>query len=132
MLSDYLGVPEMGADGKFYYILNNNGGKVYVSTDIISQNDFRNIVINTDGTINIVSGVHGDLLGNTEPHSRFYSDDMREFGDMPNARIHNLPDLEFGDLYDLINTSDTTIMAWCYSERDAVIRMGLKLRDKPK
>ncbi len=64
VLSDYLGKPVNKENGKFYSIMNELGGQVFVSTENIVQSDIAEIVSMTEGNINIISGRHGDWMDN--------------------------------------------------------------------
>ena len=122
-LSDYLGVPENNSSGRFYSVKNSAGGEVHVSSDEIIQKDFEDIVHFADGNVNIFTGVHGDLEGNVIPHAKFYEDDLDTFGHLPNVKVHNMDGINPKEMYQLINSNDTSIMAWCHSELNPMARM---------
>lgn len=125
-LSDYLGVSEANSHGSFYSIKNRNGGEVYVSSDEIGALDFADIVSEANGkaNVNIISGVHGDKNGNISVDLSLYLDDVRDF---ETANVYNYAELDAKQICDIINSSDLTICAWCYSEYNSVVRMALSM-----
>ena len=131
ILSDRLGVEVENVSGLFYSMKNKQGGEVYVSTDMISSNDFANIVGNANGItkVNIISGIHGDDLGRVAEDISLYFDDIRDFQN-PNVNVYNYMEMDFDELSDVINSTDLTICAWCYSECNPVVRMALQLGRK--
>jgi len=125
MLSDYLGVPEENADGFFYSIKNSQGGNVYVSVDEITPEHFADIVSESEGKVNILSGVHGDEMGNIMSDRELYFYDITHFeGEKINVLDFSTMDID--DISKVVNSSDTTICAWCFSERNPAIRLVLQ------
>lgn len=122
LLSDYLGKPVNVQNGRFYSIMNESGGQVFVSTENIVQSDIAKIVSVTDGNINIISGRHGDWLDNIRLEPEFYMQDMKRFGDMDNVNVFNYSDINSNQIENLINSSDTTILGWCFSEYSSFMR----------
>ena len=92
LLSDFLGKPVNTQKGKFYSVMNESGGHVFVSTD--------NIVL--------------------EP--KFYEQDVKWFGNMKNVKVFNYGDMNPSQINNLINSGDTTILGWCYSEYSSFMR----------
>ena len=126
VLSDYLGVMEENFNGHFYSIKNKIGGNVFVSVDEISSLDFKDIVKNTKGKINILSGVHGDDAGNIVKELEFFYEDQREFASEV-VKVFNYNDMDYKEIASVINSPDTTIAAWCFSEKNPAIRLALML-----
>ncbi|SCP99925.1 hypothetical protein [Anaerobium acetethylicum] len=124
-LSDYLGVPEYSNNGKFYSVENANGGKVYVSNDPIDQSHFEDIPYFEDGNVNILSGVHGDEFGNLhfdDDAIEFFNQDVNRFKNMSNVNVYDMSKMEGASIYEMINSGDTTILGWCWSENYSLAR----------
>lgn len=102
--------------------MNESGGQVFVSTENIVQSDIAKIVSVTDGNINIISGRYGDWLDNIRLEPEFYLQDMKRFGDMDNVNVFNYSDINSDQIEKLINSSDTTILGWCFSEYSSFMR----------
>ena len=115
-LYKYLGKEAQNDTGKFYSIVNENGGRLYVSTEPINQGDFKDIVLNTKGKVNIVSGRHGDMDDTLQLEPAFYQEDIESFGEMDNVDVFNYSELPMDDIISMVNSEATTILAWCYSE----------------
>ena len=126
VLSDYLGVPESNSNGLFYSIKNQNGGDVYVSRDVISASNFEDIVADANGKakVNIISGIHGDDMGGVKKDIKLYLFDAKFF---ESANVFNYAELNAKQLCDIINSPDITICAWCFSEKNPIVRMALTL-----
>lgn len=95
---------------------------MFVSTENIVQSDIAKIVSVTDGNINIISGRYGDWLDNIRLEPEFYLQDMKRFGDMDNVNVFNYSDINSDQIEKLINSSDTTILGWCFSEYSSFMR----------
>ena len=106
--------------------MNESGGQVYVSSKNIVQSDIAKIVSMTDGNINIISGRHGDWLDNIRLEPEFYVQDVKRFGDMNNVTVFNYSDMNTDQIKALINSSDTTILGWCFSEYSTFMREVFK------
>lgn len=126
LLSDYLGKPVNKENGKFYSIMNDAGGQVFVSTENIVQSDIAEIVSMTKGNINIISGRHGDWMDNIRLEPKFYFNDVERFGNMENIKVFNFSEINSGQIRELINSADTTILGWCYSEYSSFMRKSFK------
>ncbi|MBR4965049.1 MAG: hypothetical protein IKY53_00985, partial [Lachnospiraceae bacterium] len=122
LLSDFLGKPVNTQKGKFYSVMNESGGQVFVSTDNIVQSDISSIVSTVDGKINIISGRHGDWMDNIVLEPKFYKQDVKRFGNMKNVKVFNYGDMNPSQINNLINSGDTTILGWCYSEYSSFMR----------
>uniref|UniRef100_UPI0040575B53 RHS repeat domain-containing protein n=1 Tax=Acetatifactor sp. TaxID=1872090 RepID=UPI0040575B53 len=127
VLSDHLGVPEGNSNGLFYSIKNKNGGEVYVSRDSICADDFAGIVSDANGKakINIISGVHGNKLGEISVDKELFKFDKNNF---ESANVFNYADLDAKQLCDIINSPDITICGWCFSEYNPLVRMALSMK----
>ena len=122
LLSEYLGKTVNNENGKFYSIMNEAGGQVFVSTENIVQSDIAKIVSATEGKINIISGRHGDWMDNIRLEPDFYAKDVARFGNMKNVNVFNFSNTNLRQIQDLINSKDTTILGWCYSEYSSFMR----------
>ena len=131
ILSDYLRIDEENIFGSFYSVKNKQGGDVYVSVGEISANDFAELVEDANGRtrVNIISGIHGDEFGNVYVEEQFYFDDVRDFQN-PNVSVFNYAGMNFEEISNVVNSTDLTICAWCFSERNPVIRMALQVGKK--
>lgn len=108
---------------RFYYYKNAAGGTSFTSTGIITQADFRQIVIdalNRGETVNILTGAHGDFLGRLSREPYFWSEDLGEFI----QRGANIIDVSgaitnpgmYSQILSILNGLGTNIAAWCYSD----------------
>lgn len=121
------GVPHGMGTRQFYSVDNAAGGKVYVSTDPISQNDFSAIVNNSTKNVNILSGTHGDIDGLFYPESGFYVEDYMKWATNPNVNVFDVTKLSKEELNLILNSNSTNICAWCYSERSKAVLSALNL-----
>lgn len=112
---------------EFYSVTNQNGGRIYVSTDPISQYDFANIVDGSNGTVNILTGTHGSLDGGLCRELKFFYEDAARWGGNPNVRLFDVTQLSPNMLSGLLNSNATNVCAWCYSERSIAILQALSL-----
>lgn len=103
------------------------GGTIHVSTDKITQSTFSGIVDNTKGKINILSGVHGTIDGTLLSDKSFYQADMAKWKNFSNIKIIDMNTINSNTLSKILNSSDTTICAWCYSERSIDVLKALNL-----
>lgn len=115
----------------FYSIPNNNGARIHVSIDEITQQDFKpivNDVINntSNNKLVILSGTHGDELGKLNSERLFFNQDRRKFGYKPNVKVVDITKIKSEELSDIINGGDDVLCAWCYSERSKAILKALK------
>lgn len=120
---------------KFYSVTNSNGGKIHVSVNTIKvdtwddYSEITNIIVNADGKVNILSGTHGGIDGFFgDIDKSFYLNDIKRWGDLPNVKVINVRELTPEALKNIVNSSDTTICAWCFSERsfDILHALGVK------
>ncbi|MBE5871734.1 MAG: hypothetical protein E7294_10810 [Lachnospiraceae bacterium] len=115
-ISETYNIPVSQECGKFYSMKNANGGNVFVSTEEIGQSDIAEVISTTEGNINLVTGTHGTPYGMGRLEPGFYAKDLERFGSMSNMKIINYAELNDSQLQNLINTKDSTILGWCYSE----------------
>ena len=125
-LTDYLGIEIEDIDGAFYSLRNKSGGKVYVSMTEINSYDFDQIVKRTGGKINILSGVHGDTYGNIEKSLALYNIDVEDYASEV-VKVFDFSEMDYKEISRILNSKDTTICAWCYSDKNPAIRLALML-----
>ena len=131
-LSDYYpgsdsGIQHGMGTREFYSIDNGSGGRIYVSTDPISQPDFASIVDNATGKVNILTGTHGDIDGLFLPEYSFYQEDLARWASFPNVSVLDVTTLSKIDLSNILNSNSINICAWCFSERSKAILSALNL-----
>lgn len=104
--------------GVFSSETNAAGGEVWTSVGDISQNDFASLVNSGlyKGDVNIISGVHGTVDGDTLVDASLYEADVKRFGDVPGVNIHNFPEMTPGQINGLLNRPGTTIGGFCNSD----------------
>lgn len=112
---------------EFYAIDNASGGKVYVSTDPIAQQDFASIVDNTQKNVNILTGTHGNIDGGLSYHYEFYTEDYTRWATNPNVNVFDISKLSKGELSLILNSPSINVCAWCYSERSRAVLQALNL-----
>lgn len=125
-MSDYLGKSVNKEIGKFYSMKNKMGGEVFVSTQGIVQSDISKVVSQTKGKINIISGRHGDYWDNVILEPQFYLEDIEKFGGMPNVNVFDFSNISSKEIESLINSEDTTILGWCFSECFTLMKEAFK------
>jgi RHS repeat-associated protein len=111
---------EEGSKPPFYTFPNNAGGNISVSTMPIDQSHFGNIVDNAKGPVNVLTGTHGDELGNfggryAEPV--FFNEDFARWGQNPNVKVLDVTKMSPEEIQRMVNSPDNTVCAWCYSEK---------------
>ena len=77
--------------------------------------------------INILSGVHGTIDGTLLSDKSFYQADMAKWKNFSNIKIIDMNTINSNTLSKILNSSDTTICAWCYSERSIDVLKALNL-----
>lgn len=115
--------------GIFYSVKNQSGGKVYVSVNPSQADgmDIVNLVDQMDGHVNILSGTHGDQLGQLAREHSFYQLDYQHFSTYPNVDVYDIFSLSPSQIKMIVNSPGSTVCAWCYSERSKVILSALGL-----
>jgi len=105
--------------GIFSSTPNAAGGAVVTSTGLVGRPDFITYVnsgmYSGNGTVNIISGVHGAPNGSTENDQSMYESDVVKFEGLPGVTVYNFPDLTPNALNLLLNGPGTTIGAFCNS-----------------
>jgi len=114
---DYDIISDSYLGSKFYSTPSPNGGSVHVSTGPITQGDFARIADNYHGTVDILTGTHGDAEGNLYPHRAFYDEDLERWGGKQNINVHDVTTMDKVQVRHVMDNKDTTICAWCYSEK---------------
>jgi hypothetical protein len=115
----------------FYEVRTGNNNKIYVSTGNIKQSHFADIVNQTEGNVSIISGMHGnpegDLLSefNGISGNLLIEEDIKAWGKSNNIKIYDVNELSSDKLNSIIQTSDTTICGWCFSERSKLLLEAL-------
>jgi uncharacterized protein RhaS with RHS repeats len=109
------GISSLG--GIFSSQTNAAGGVVVTSTGSINQNDVAPYVNSGmyTGSVNIITGVHGQSNGTTTPDISLYNADVVRFGSLPGVTIYNYPTMTGDEINSLLNGSGTTIGAFCNS-----------------
>jgi hypothetical protein len=107
----------------FYSVPNNAGGRVYVSTEPINQNDFAGLVNtkNARGPVNILTGTHGNLDGGLSAETSFFAEDAAKWGNTRNVNVFDITKMNQTEISNVINSPARTICAWCYSERSTTV-----------
>jgi hypothetical protein len=144
-ISDYLLGEEFTVPGdeRMYGMNNKNGGVIVVSFMCIEDGCFTNTVQHYNSQnrkINIISGTHGTPDGKTAFGSnwllRFMHRGLREIkhynqdkdlaSKYNNVEVYDIIELSTKRLRNMINGSDVTICAWCYSERSRDVIKAIK------
>lgn len=128
--SQYFPPIRVGRSGRsplFYSIPNRSGGRVWVSTDEITQLDFQHLISGTGGRIKVIilTGTHGSATGGMGGkgaaaflnESTFLADDLARFGGLPGVSVIDVTTLSSSAFRSIINSESRVICAWCYSER---------------
>lgn len=97
-----------------------------MSNQYIVQSDMDEILSNTDGNINIISGRHGDWQDSLVLEPEFYFADVKKYGGLENVNVFNFSELSVEEIQSLINSGDTTILGWCFSEYYEIMRTLFK------
>ena len=107
----------------FYSVPNSAGGRVYVSTEPINQNDFAGLVNtkNARGPVNILTGTHGNLDGGLSAETSFFAEDAAKWGNARNVNVFDITKMNQAEISNVINSPARTICAWCYSERSTTV-----------
>ncbi|BFM08549.1 RHS repeat-associated core domain-containing protein [Halioxenophilus aromaticivorans] len=114
---DYDPLTDSYEGSKFYSKSTVEGGRVHVSTDAITQNDFARIVDNSSGQVDILTGTHGTPDGDLVYKPAFYDEDFARWGGAPNVNVHDVSKMSNSQIKSIIDNKDTTICAWCFSEK---------------
>jgi len=94
------------------------GGTVVTADGAVEGIDFAgqvNAGLMRDGSVTILSGVHGDAAGGIEPALQFLAEDMSLFGHIDGVTVHNFNLLTEGEIRAMLNGPGTTIGAFCHS-----------------
>lgn len=131
-LSDYFegadaGINRINGDTAFYSVTNPNGGKIYVSTNTVTSKNFANIVDTAKGNINVLTGTHGTVDGAFIAEKQFFTADLARWGNMPNVNVIEVTKLPAEELAKIMNSSNTNLCAWCFSERSKDVLDALNL-----
>ncbi len=104
-----------GLGGVFSSETNAAGGTIWTSVGKISQNDVAPLVNSGmyNGTVNIITGVHGALNGSTAADLSLYEADVARFGNLPGVNVYNFPEMTPGQINGLLNGPGTTIGGFC-------------------
>ena len=124
------GVDTRGMDTqtqKFYSVINKEGGEVHVSTIPIKRSDFADIVDNSNGRVNVLSGVHGDYNGFLIKDIGLYNEDVAKWGNNPGINIIDVSELSIKELGIYTNSPDITVCGWCNSERSQAVLESMDL-----
>ncbi|HVJ62216.1 MAG TPA: RHS repeat-associated core domain-containing protein [Tahibacter sp.] len=101
-------------------VKNAAGGEVHLSIGLINQQMFQDFIDsakNKGWSVDIISGVHGYRDGSTKVDSSMFEFDRARFESPEfDIRVHNYPDLNDGQLRDILNNrSGTVIGGFCDS-----------------
>ncbi|MGE6230390.1 HNH endonuclease [Paenibacillus chitinolyticus] len=113
----------------FYSVINESGGRIFVSTDKILQKHFSHILDEAKGNINILTGAHGTIDGTLVSEKKFLKDDLARWGDNKNVNIFDINNFPADKLSEIVRGKGTVICAWCYSERSKAVLKALGLID---
>ena len=61
-------------------------------------------------------------MDNIRLEPNFYTNDVKKFGNMGNVKIINFSDIDSKQIKSLINSNETMILGWCYSEYSSFMR----------
>ncbi len=144
-ITDYLDGEKFTVPGdeRMYSMNNKNGGTIVVTFMCIEKDSFDNTVkyYNSQGRrINIISGTHGSMDGRTAFGSNWfvklmhrglrdidhYDQDQKLASKYNNVEAYDIIKLSTKKLRNMINGSDVTICAWCYSERSRDVIKAIK------
>jgi len=105
------------ARGAFTLKMNQYGGKLYTTRGIVRGNDFAQIVddaLARGETVNILTGVHGNANGRMVGAIRFKIWDVARFN-RTGVTIWNIDTMTTSEITGVLNSTETTIGAFCYS-----------------
>ena len=105
------------ARGSFTLKINNYGGKLYTTRGIVNSADFAGIVddaLSRGERVNILTGVHGNVNGHLSGELEFKIWDVARFN-RPGVTIWNMDTMMTEEITDVLNSTETTIGAFCYS-----------------
>ena len=105
------------ARGAFTLRINQVGGKLYTTRGIVSQSDFVMLVdeaLFRGEMVNILTGVHGTVTGRMTPAIEFYIWDVARFN-RPVVITWNVEIMTTSEITQLLNSTETTFGAFCYS-----------------
>ncbi|AKG33268.1 hypothetical protein [Paenibacillus durus] len=111
----------------FYYVKNEAGGTIFVSTDKIKQKHFANLVDEAEGSVNILTGAHGTIDGTLIAEKTFFDSDLLKWGEKQNVKILDINELSADQISQIVNSDGITICGWCYSERSLDILKAMNL-----
>ncbi|MFD6663684.1 hypothetical protein ACFWDK_15125 [Micromonospora chalcea] len=98
--------------------VNSAGGRLFVSSGTINQNDFAGIVnsaLMRGDDVHIITGVHGLPDGSLISDAGMYADDVKRFGSIPGVSVHNLPAMSSGEVKQVLEGPGTIIGGFCNS-----------------
>ncbi|MCI4061491.1 hypothetical protein MRQ36_02420 [Micromonospora sp. R77] len=98
--------------------VNAAGGRLFVSSGEIAQNDFVGIVngaLMRGDEVHIISGAHGLPDGSLISDAGFYADDVARFGSLPGVTVHNLPSMSPAEVQQVLQGPGTIIGGFCNS-----------------
>jgi hypothetical protein len=105
------------ARGAFTLRINQVGGKLFTTRGLIIQDDFAMLVDETlsrGETVNILSNAHGFVEGQMTVAIKFYTSDVARFL-RPGVFIRNTDAMTTSEIIQVLNSTETTIGAFCYS-----------------
>ncbi|WP_213592804.1 hypothetical protein [Paenibacillus woosongensis] len=111
----------------FYLVKNEAGGSIHVSTDKIKQRHFTNIVEESKGKVNILTGAHGTVDGTLIPEKTFFDSDLMKWGNNPNVNVLDITKLSDDQISKIVQGDGVIVCGWCYSERSQDILRAMKL-----
>jgi RHS repeat-associated protein len=98
--------------------LNAAGGRLYMSSGTITQNDFAGIVnsgLMRGDQVHIFTGTHGFPDGSMRPDGSMFEDDVARFGGIPGVTVHDLPSMTPAAIRQVLEGPGTIIGGFCNS-----------------
>jgi RHS repeat-associated protein len=106
-----------GITGSFFRTVNAAGGEVLTSVGTISQDSFANYVYYglEKGTVDILTGVHGEISGAMRTDLSMYADDVARFGGEVGVTVHNVAEMTRSEIKAVLEKTGTIIGGFCNS-----------------
>jgi RHS repeat-associated protein len=112
-----------------FSVPNQGGGRVWLSTTKISQDDFARLVAagQKEGRVTILTGTHGTPGGTLVPERAFFQEDLATWASQThNVKLIDVTKLTPRQMQIVINRDGRVICAWCYSEKSIAVQSALE------